>query len=66
MKVFYTSGPDSVLLQMRAEGDGILGDSFVEMKEGDVFFGIPYEELEGKSGVISLPQPNEKKDISHG
>lgn len=45
MKVFLSVLPGVVIVQRRAEGDGIIGDAIDEIRQDGSFEGVSYSEL---------------------
>lgn len=45
MTFYLTLTPDGVFVQVRAEGDGIVGDATRLVRPGETFFDLSYEQL---------------------
>jgi hypothetical protein len=55
MKAFYTSSDGGVVIRLRAEGGGIVGDAIVDLHKGETFYGLSYVDLKnGGSGEILI------------
>lgn len=57
MKVYLTVEKNRVLIAARAEGEGMLGDLFEEVRPGESFWGFSYEDLKKHgSGELEISE----------
>ena len=55
MIIYLTLEKDHILVSARAEGDGMLGDIFEEVRPGESFWGLSYEDLRNHgSGELEM------------
>lgn len=56
MQVFVGKQPDQVTLQIRAEGQGTIGDVTIDVRPGETFLGRPFEEWRDGPPVVEVDQ----------